>query len=172
MAASAKLVHFASGCVLGALGATTAFIMGENRNNASRIQCHGAEGTPQRVVHTAKAPEAIGPYSQAIRAGNGMVFVSGQVGFIPGEKTLDGNTAESQARRALDNLRQILQAANSDMDLVVKTTVLLQDINDFQGVNKVYADAFGSNRPARATYAVKQLPAGAKVEIEAIALEK
>mmetsp|Transcript_17593 Transcript_17593/g.34602 ORF Transcript_17593/g.34602 Transcript_17593/m.34602 type:complete len:161 (-) Transcript_17593:46-528(-) len=124
------------------------------------------------VVVTDKAPAAVGPYVQATKDGRGFIFVSGQVGFIPGSNKFDGPDAVSQARRSLANIKAILEAAGSSMDRVLKTTVLLTDINDYAKVNEVYAEAFGNHKPARAAYAVKTLPVNAVVEIEAIALEK
>ncbi|GBG26364.1 2-iminobutanoate/2-iminopropanoate deaminase [Hondaea fermentalgiana] len=124
-----------------------------------------------RAVATDKAPAAVGPYVQATKDGKGTIYVSGQVGFVPGTKKLDGEDAASQARRALSNVKAILEAAGSSMDRVLKTTVLLVDIADYAAMNEVYAEAFGDHKPARAAFAVKTLPVGARVEIEAIALE-
>ena len=123
---------------------------------------------PIEFVATPNAPRAIGPYSQATRAG-GLLFTAGQVGFDPSTGELvDGGIAE-QTERVLQNLRAILQAAGLDMAHVVKTTVFLVDMADFAAMNKVYAEAFGDHRPARSTVAVAALPRGARVEIEAIA---
>jgi len=127
-------------------------------------------------VATDKAPGAVGPYSQAIKAG-GLVFVSGQVALVPGAPAgsplaCPGDAA-GQAERVMDNLGAILAEAGSGYDRVVKTTVLLADMGDFGAVNAVYAKYFpeaAGPRPARACFAVKTLPLGALVEIEAVAV--
>jgi 2-iminobutanoate/2-iminopropanoate deaminase len=123
---------------------------------------------PIDFVATPNAPRAIGPYSQATRAG-GLLFTAGQVGFDPSTGELvDGGIAE-QTERVLLNIRAILQASGLDMTNVIKTTVFLVDMADFAAMNTAYADAFGNHRPARSTVAVAALPRGARVEIEAIA---
>lgn len=123
---------------------------------------------PIDFVATPSAPRAIGPYSQATRAG-GLLFTAGQVGFDPATGELvDGGISE-QTERVLQNIRAILQAGGLDMANVVKTTVFLVDMADFAAMNAVYARAFGDHRPARSTVAVAALPRGARVEIEAIA---
>jgi 2-iminobutanoate/2-iminopropanoate deaminase len=123
---------------------------------------------PIDFVATPNAPRAIGPYSQATRAG-GLLFTAGQVGFDPSTGELvDGGIAE-QTERVLLNIRAILQASGLDMANVVKTTVFLVDMADFTAMNTAYAAAFGDHRPARSTVAVAALPRGARVEIEAIA---
>jgi 2-iminobutanoate/2-iminopropanoate deaminase len=123
---------------------------------------------PIDFVATPNAPRAIGPYSQATRAG-GLLFTAGQVGFDPSTGELvDGGITE-QTERVLQNVRAILQAAGLDMGHVVKTTVFLVDMADFAAMNTVYAKAFGDHRPARSTVAVSALPRGARIEIEAIA---
>jgi 2-iminobutanoate/2-iminopropanoate deaminase len=125
-------------------------------------------------VSTPKAPEAIGPYSQAVIASGGpnsWVYCSGQVALEPGKSgTLVGADVAAQTRRALQNLAAVLEAAGSGLARVVKTTVYLTDMAHFAAMNQVYAELFGANRPARATVAVAGLPKGALVEIEAIAL--
>ena len=119
-------------------------------------------------VQTNAAPAAIGPYSQAIRAG-GLVFTAGQIGLDPGTGELaDGVVA--QAERALRNLTAVLDAAGTSFERVVKTTIFLADMGDFAAVNKAYAAHVSSPYPARSTVAVRELPKGALVEIEAIAL--
>jgi 2-iminobutanoate/2-iminopropanoate deaminase len=124
---------------------------------------------PIDFVATPNAPRAIGPYSQATRAG-GLLFTAGQVGFDPSTGELvDGGIAE-QTERVLLNLRAILQASGLDMANVIKTTVFLVDMADFALMNEVYAEFFGDHRPARSTVAVASLPRGARVEIEAIAV--
>ena len=123
---------------------------------------------PIDFVATPNAPRAIGPYSQATRAG-GLLFTAGQVGFDPSTGELvDGGIAE-QTERVLLNIRAILQAGGLDMANVIKTTVFLVDMGDFAVMNTAYAAAFGDHRPARSTVAVAALPRGARVEIEAIA---
>lgn len=125
---------------------------------------------PVVAVATAKAPEAIGPYSQAIVAG-GFVFCSGQVALEAGAggKLVGVNVAE-QTGRVLENLAAVLAAAGSSLQKVVKTTVWLTDMAHFAAMNQVYAERFGAHRPARATVAVVALPKGALVEIEAVAV--
>ena len=123
---------------------------------------------PIETVATSGAPRAIGPYSQALRAG-GFLFTAGQVGFDPATGELvDGGIAE-QTRRVLQNIRAILEAGGSGLAQVVKTTVFLVDMADFAAMNEAYAEAFGTHRPARSTVAVAALPRGARVEIEAVA---
>lgn len=121
------------------------------------------------IVHTDLAPKAVGPYSQAVRAGN-LFFISGQLPLNPTTMKIHGATAAEQARQALSNLGAILEAAGLHYQHVVKTTVLLADIQDFAAVNEVYAQFFTMDFPARAAYQVAALPLGAKVEIEAIAM--
>lgn len=122
----------------------------------------------REVISTDKAPGAIGPYSQGIRT-NGTVYVSGQGGLIPGTKDLAGNTVTTQTEQTLKNIAAILDAAGTDMAHVVKVTVLLADISDFAEMNAVYGTFFPADPPARITYAVKDIPLGALVEIDAIA---
>jgi len=122
-----------------------------------------------QFVSTAGAPKAIGPYSQAVIA-NGFLFTAGQVALDPANGELvEGGIAE-QTQRALENLRAILTGAGADFAQVVKTTVFLVDMRDFNAMNEVYGQAFGTHRPARSTVAVAALPRGAKVEIEVIAV--
>lgn len=119
-------------------------------------------------IHTPKAPAAIGPYSQAVQAGN-LVFVSGQLPIDPATGEFAGATIAEQTRQSLTNIRSILEAAGYTMNDVVKTTVLLADIGDFAPMNQVYAEFFTDNKPARAAFAVRDIPKGALVEIEAVA---
>jgi len=123
---------------------------------------------PFSFVSTARAPKAIGPYSQAVRA-NGFLFTAGQVALDPDKGELVAGGIAEQTTRALENLRAVLAAANSDFSQVVKTTVFLIDMADFPAMNEAYAHAFGDHRPARSTVAVAALPRGARVEIEVIA---
>ena len=120
------------------------------------------------AIHTQAAPAAVGPYSQAIKIDH-LVFTSGQLGLIPGAgKLADG--IEAQTRQALANLAAVLEAANSSMDRIVKTTIFLANMADFGTVNAIYAEAFDATPPARSTVEVAALPLGGLVEIEAIAL--
>ena len=120
-------------------------------------------------IHTDKAPAAIGPYSQAVLAGD-FLYVSGQLPLDPVSGAMAGDTAAEQAEQSIHNLSAILEAAGMTLDDVVKTTVLLADIADFAAVNEVYAKHFtGAVLPARAAFAVRDLPKGAKVEIELVA---
>ena len=119
-------------------------------------------------IHTPNAPAAIGPYSQAIQTGN-MLFVSGQIPIDPATGVFAGEDIAIQTRQSLTNVSNILAAAGYTLNDVVKTTVLLADIADFATMNAVYAEFFTENKPARACFAVKDLPRGALVEIEAIA---
>ena len=122
------------------------------------------------VVRTESAPAPFqgAPYSQAIAA-NGFVFVSGQLGLKPGDTAIDGGI-EEQTERIFANLGAILAESGTGLDRLVKTTVFLQNLDDFQGMNSVYAQHVGDNPPARSTVEVAKLPSGALVEIEAIAL--
>ena len=119
-------------------------------------------------IHTPKAPAAIGPYSQAVQAGN-LVFVSGQLPIDPATGEFAGATIGEQTRQSLTNIQNILEEAGYTMNDVVKTTVLLADIADFAPMNQVYAEFFTDNKPARAAFAVRDIPKGALVEIEAVA---
>lgn len=122
-----------------------------------------------RMVHTENAPGAVGPYSQAIVAA-GLVYSAGQVGLDPAlGKLVDGGVTE-QTRQVFKNLRAVLDAAGSGLDQVLKTTVYLADMADFQAMNTVYAEAFGTHRPARSTVQAAGLPLGARVEIDVVAL--
>jgi len=118
-------------------------------------------------IHTSKAPEAIGPYSQAIKVGN-MIFTSGQIALLPSGEFLDGDI-KTQTKQVCENLKAVLEAAGAKIENVVKTTIFLADMNDFAAVNEVYGEYF-SHKPARSTVAVKELPKGAKVEIECVAV--
>lgn len=121
-----------------------------------------------QTVHTPNAPAAIGPYSQAVQAGN-LLFVSGQIPLDPATGVFAGEDIATQTRQSLTNVKAILAAAGYTCADVVKTTVLLADIADFAAMNAVYGEFFPVNCPARACFAVKDLPRGALVEIEAIA---
>jgi 2-iminobutanoate/2-iminopropanoate deaminase len=123
------------------------------------------------VVRTERAPAPFqgAPYSQAIVAGD-LVFVSGQLSLEPGETAITGDTIQEQTEQVLANLAAILSEAGSRLDRLVKTTVFLADLADFQGMNEVYARHVGDRPPARSTVEVAALPSGALVEVEAIAL--
>jgi 2-iminobutanoate/2-iminopropanoate deaminase len=121
------------------------------------------------VISTDRAPKAIGPYSQAVRA-NGFIFLSGQVPLDPGTGELVSGTIEEEATRVLRNIGAVLEAAGSGFDKVVRTTVFLVDLADFAAMNAVYAREFGDARPARSTVQVAALPRGARIEIDVIAL--
>ncbi len=123
------------------------------------------------VVRTEAAPAPFqgAPYSQAIKA-NGFVYVSGQLALKPGDKELQGGEIGPQTEQVFANLKAILEEAGSSLDKLVKTTVFLQNLDDFVGMNEVYAKHVGATPPARSTVEVAKLPSGALVEIEAIAL--
>jgi 2-iminobutanoate/2-iminopropanoate deaminase len=123
----------------------------------------------KQIVATDKAPAAVGPYSQGVRAGN-LVFTAGQLGIVPGTKEFAGPDIESQTRQALENLGAVLEAAGSGLEHVLKTTVFLQDIGEFTRMNAVYAEFFPENPPGRSAVQVAALPLGGRVEIEAVAL--
>ena len=123
-----------------------------------------------KEIQSTAAPAAIGPYSQAIEA-NGMVFASGQIPIDPATGQFVEGGIQEQTRQALTNARNILQAAGTDMENVIKTTVYLSDINNFAAMNEVYAQFFTEPFPARSAVAVKDLPKGALVEIEVLAIK-
>jgi len=118
-------------------------------------------------IHTTNAPEAIGPYSQAIKVGN-FIYTSGQIALTPNGEFLDGDV-KTQTRQVCENLKAVLNEAGVGIENVVKTTIFLENIDDFAAVNEVYGEYF-SHKPARSTVAVKSLPKGAKVEIECVAV--
>jgi 2-iminobutanoate/2-iminopropanoate deaminase len=122
----------------------------------------------KKEVKTDKAPKAIGPYSQAIVV-NGLVFCSGQIPIDPATGNLNNGPIEDQARQVFRNLMAVLDAAGSSMDGVIKTTVFLQDMNDFAKMNEIYAEFFKAPCPARSTVQVARLPKDVKIEVEAIA---
>ena len=122
-----------------------------------------------KALHTEHAPAAIGPYSQAVQAGD-TIYVSGQIPIDPATGAFAGEDIKTQTRQSLSNIRQILDSAGAKMTDVVKTTVLLSDIADFTAMNEVYAEFFEEPYPARAAFQAAALPKGARVEIEAIAV--
>jgi len=120
------------------------------------------------TVATEHAPKAIGPYSQGVVA-NGFLYTAGQIALNPATGEIAGGGIREQTERVLQNLRAVVEAAGSSMDRVVKTTVFLVDMQDFTAMNEVYAQHFGSHKPARSTVAVSALPRGVRVEIEVVA---
>ena len=123
----------------------------------------------KEVIHTSQAPAAIGPYSQAIKAGN-TIYVSGQLPVVPATGAFAGATIQEQTRQSLTNIKNILAQAGADMSQVVRVGVFMKDMNMFADMNAVYAEFFTENCPARAAVEVARLPKDALVEIEAIAV--
>ncbi len=121
-----------------------------------------------KFISTKEAPEAIGPYSQAVEV-NGFIYTSGQIALMP-DGTMETADIEHQTHQVMKNLFYVLEAADSHFNDVIKTTIFLADMNDFDKVNKIYAHYFGSHKPVRSTVAVKTLPKNALVEIDCIAL--
>jgi 2-iminobutanoate/2-iminopropanoate deaminase len=121
-----------------------------------------------QIVETSRAPAALGPYSQAIRAG-GFVWCSGQIPINPATGAIEAVTIEDQTRQVIENLSNVLAAAGSSLASVVKTTVFIKDMNDFAALNGVYAEMFGETKPARSCVEVARLPKDVKIEIEAVA---
>ncbi len=122
----------------------------------------------KRIISTDRAPAAVGPYSQAVRAGD-LLFISGQIGIDPATGTMTEGL-EAQVEQVLENLKSIVEEAGGSMGSIIKATVLLQSMDDFKAMNGIYAGYFESDPPARAAFEVGALPLGALVEIEAIAL--
>ena len=121
-------------------------------------------------VKTKTAPEAIGPYSQAVKIGD-FIYTSGQIALTPeGKDDILKKDIEAQTKQVLTNLKNVLEAGGSSLEKVIKTTIFLADINDFSKVNSIYEEFFKSHKPARSTVAVKTLPKNALIEIEAIAI--
>ena len=120
-------------------------------------------------IATSSAPQAIGPYSQAVRA-NGVLFASGPIALDPASGNLISGDFPAQVRRVFDNLAAVLREGGSSFDKVTKATVYLTDLSNFQALNAIYAEYFGDHKPARSTVGVKELPRGAQVEIDLIAL--
>ncbi len=121
-----------------------------------------------KFISTKDAPEAIGPYSQAIEV-NGIVYTSGQIGLLPDGK-LAGETVDIQMHQVMKNLYYVLEAAGAQFEDVIKTTIYLEDMRDFDTINKIYEYHFKDHRPARSTVAVRSLPKNVKVEIDCIAI--
>lgn len=126
---------------------------------------------PKQVINTDKAPSPIGPYSQAVRA-NGLVFLSGQVAFVPETVDLELSSVEAETHQVMKNIQAVLNEAKLSFDHIVKTTIFLSDMSLFAQVNAVYGTYFTGDFPARETIAVKGLPRGVNVEISMIAVEK
>ncbi len=125
----------------------------------------------REIIRTTEAPAAIGPYSQAIRVACGkMLFCSGQIPLDPNTKEIVGATAGEQCRKVMENIKGLLAAAGTDLSHVVKTTIFLKDMNDFEAVNGVYGSYFTADPPARSTVEVSRLPRDVKIEIEVIAM--
>ena len=122
-----------------------------------------------KTISTDKAPQAIGPYSQAVEY-NGMIFTSGQIALLPSGE-LAGEDIDTQTRQVLNNLSEVLKEAGSSLQKVLKTTIFLANMNDFAKVNAIYEEFFGSHKPARSTVAVKTLPKNVKIEIDCIAVK-
>ena len=122
-----------------------------------------------QTVSTEKAPKALGPYSQALRAG-GFIWCSGQIPINPATNSIEATTIEDQTRQSITNLKNVLEAAGSSLAKVVKTTVFIKDMNDFAALNGVYAEMFGDTKPARSCVEVARLPKDVKVEIECVAV--
>ena len=123
----------------------------------------------KKIIKTNKAPAALGPYSVAVQTDT-FVFTSGQVGIDPANGEMVAGGIEGQTRQVLTNLKNVLEASGSGLEFVVKTTVFLQDMNDFSKMNVIYAEFFTKDPPARSTVAVAGLPKGALIEIETTAL--
>ena len=123
---------------------------------------------PRETIHTDQAPAAVGPYAQAVRAGN-WVYLSGQIPMDPGTGALVSGDIAAQTRRVLDNLQAVLDASGLRLSHVVKVTVYLADMNDFQAMNEVYGTAFGQTKPARACIQAARLPKDVAIEMDAVA---
>lgn len=123
----------------------------------------------KQIISTEKAPAAVGPYSQAVRAGD-LIYTAGQLGIVPGTKDFAGPDIEAQTQQALENLTAVLEAAGSCLQHAMKTTVFLADMGEFARMNAVYATFFPESPPARSAVEVAALPLGGRVEIEAVAL--
>lgn len=122
----------------------------------------------KKIIHTSEAPQAIGPYSQAV-VHNDIVYCSGQIGLDPSSMEFVGDEVESQARQVMENLEAVLKEAGSDFSRVIKCSIFLDDMDDFATVNEIYGSYFSENPPARETVAVETLPKNCKVEIGCIA---
>jgi 2-iminobutanoate/2-iminopropanoate deaminase len=153
-----KLISFSLACCLLALTTACTFNIQDNNDK-----------TMKQRINTEQAPAAIGPYSQAIDSGTGLVFVSGQLPIDPVTGAFPEGGVQEQTRQSLTNAKAILEAAGLSLADVVKTTVFLADMGDFAAMNEIYAQFFSEPFPARSAVAVKTLPKGALVEVECIA---
>ena len=124
----------------------------------------------KKIIHTEKAPAALGPYSQAIEV-NGTLYVSGQIPFVPETMTVVSDCVKAQTKQSLENIKAILEAAGYTFKDVVRAGVFIKDMNDFAAVNEVYAEYLGDVKPARACVEVARLPKDVKVEIEVVAVK-
>lgn len=122
----------------------------------------------KEIISTTKAPAAIGPYSQAVKVGN-IIYTSGMLPLVPETMQMVEGGIEQQTRQALDNLKALLESADSSLDKVIKTTVFIKNMNDFPRINEVYAEYFNGMHPARSCVEVARLPKDAQIEIEVIA---
>lgn len=122
----------------------------------------------KKIINTKRAPAAIGPYSQATKF-NDMVFVSGQIAINPANNEFSDEDIQTQTRQVIENLKAILEKADSSLDKILKISIFLTDMKDFDNVNQIYSEYFGNSLPARACVEVSRLPRGAKIEMEAIA---
>lgn len=123
----------------------------------------------KEIINTEKAPAALGPYSQAIKAGN-TIYVSGQIPLIPETMEIISDDVQEQTKQSLENVKTVLEAAGATLNDVVKASVFIKDMNDFTKINEIYATYFTENKPARACVEVARLPKDVKVEIEVIAV--
>ena len=123
----------------------------------------------KEIINTEKAPAALGPYSQAIKAGN-TIYVSGQIPLIPETMEIISDDVQEQTKQSLENVKAVLEAAGATLNDVVKASVFIRDMNDFAKINEIYATYFTENNPARACVEVARLPKDVKVEIEVIAV--
>ena len=153
-----KLISFSLACCLLALTAACTFNIQDNNDK-----------TMKQRINTENAPAAIGPYSQAIDSGTGLIFVSGQLPIDPATGAFPEGGVQEQTRQSLTNAKAILEATGLSLANVVKTTVFLADMGDFAAMNEIYAQFFSEPFPARSAVAVKTLPKGALVEVECIA---
>jgi 2-iminobutanoate/2-iminopropanoate deaminase len=144
-------------------------VAGTDDKNTSAGHIIGGTAPSKQIIVTDKAPAAVGPYSQGVRVGD-LIFTAGQIGLVPGTRDFAGPDIVSQTRRALLNIKAIVEAGGSCMELVVKTTVFLADIKEWPAMNEVYAEFFPVTPPGRSAVQVAGLPLGARVEVEAVAL--
>ncbi|CAH8353645.1 unnamed protein product [Eruca vesicaria subsp. sativa] len=160
---------FAAGAGCATIAGVSLFRMSSSRSPPfASLSVSASASGKKEVVATEKAPAALGPYSQAIKANN-LVFVSGVLGLIPETGKFVSDDVEDQTEQVLKNMGEILKASGVDYSSVVKTTIMLADLGDFKKVNEIYAKYFPAPSPARSTYQVAALPLNARIEIECIA---